>query len=145
MLVKVTKRFSFAAAHKLELPNWSKEDNVKAFHACNNVHGHTYHCEVSVMGQPGITGFVIDFKILKGIIEHFIKKQFDHGMINDALPGKWLPATIENMLQYLWIDSELGQEIHKRSHGEVWLSSIKMWETPDSFGEVSDDRWRNYE
>jgi 6-pyruvoyl-tetrahydropterin synthase len=87
----------------------------------------------------------MDFKILKGIIEHYIKKQFDHGMINDALPGKFLPATVENMLQYLWIDSELGKEIHRRTRGDVWLSSIKMWETDDSFGEVSDDRWRNYE
>lgn len=145
MIVKVTKKFSFDSAHNLEIKNWSKADNIIAFHDCNRVHGHTYLGEITVEGQTGERGFVIDFKHLKSFIQEFIKDKFDHRMINDVLPGKWLPSTVENMLQYLWSDSGLGIAIHKASVGDAWLSSIKIWETPDSFGEVSDDRWRNYD
>lgn len=146
MIVKVTKRFSFDSAHYLKIPSWSEKQNREQFHKCYDMHGHTYHCEVTIMGQPGTTGFVIDFKILKEIIQEFIMERFDHKTINNSLPGKWLPATVENMIQYLWGNSGLGEEIYKRTHGgEAWLSSIKMWETPDSFAEVSDDRWRTYD
>jgi len=144
MRVKVTKKFSFDSAHKLELRDWSKEENEKIFHDCSRIHGHSYLGEVTVEGQPGTRGFVIDFKHLKSFIQEFIKDKFDHRMINDVLPEKWHPTTVENILQYLWIDSGLGNAINKASEGDAWLSSIKMWETPDSFGEVSDDRWRNY-
>ncbi len=59
----LTRRVSFAAAHRYSRPEWSEEKNVATFGPCAwpNYHGHTYVCEVTVSGPiDDATGFVVD-------------------------------------------------------------------------------------
>jgi len=68
--VYLTRRETFAAAHRLFIPDLSDEENFKLFGKCSNPnwHGHNYTLEVTVLGnvEPN-TGFVLDIKKLKGI------------------------------------------------------------------------------
>jgi 6-pyruvoyltetrahydropterin/6-carboxytetrahydropterin synthase len=75
--VRITKEFSFEMAHALH-----RYDGK-----CENIHGHTYHLSVTVIGSPGMSaenskqGMVIDFSDLKRIVQEQILNLFDHAMV----------------------------------------------------------------
>lgn len=54
---------------------------------CKNIHGHTYHFSVTVLGFPiqdeacSNNGMVTDFSILKKIVHHLIIDKFDHALV----------------------------------------------------------------
>ena len=66
--MKVCRRATFNAAHRLYRPDWSDEKNNAIFGKCNNpnFHGHNYTLEVWIEGQVDPeTGYLIDLKIVK--------------------------------------------------------------------------------
>jgi len=70
--MKVGRRETFNAAHRLFKPEWSDEQNLEVFGKCSNpnYHGHNYVLEVWIDGKINPeTGFVIDLKFLKKIIQ----------------------------------------------------------------------------
>lgn len=84
-MVYVKRRETFSAAHRLYNPSYSDEKNFEIFGNCSNPnwHGHNYIMEVTVAGEPDPeTGFVIDLKILKGIIHKYILSKVDHKNLN---------------------------------------------------------------
>ena len=84
-MVYVKRRETFSAAHRLYNPSFSDEKNLEIFGKCSNPnwHGHNYVLEVTVAGEPDPeTGFVIDLKILKDIIEEHILQKVDHKNLN---------------------------------------------------------------
>ena len=89
MRVKVTRKAHFNAAHRLYNPKWSDEKNQEVFGLCNNVnfHGHNYNIEVSVVGEiDPETGYVMDMKILKDLIQQEITDKMDHKNLNVDVP-----------------------------------------------------------
>ena len=89
MRVKVTRKAHFNAAHRLYNPKWSDEKNQEVFGLCNNVnfHGHNYNIEVSVIGEiDRETGYVMDMKILKDLIQQEITDKMDHKNLNMDVP-----------------------------------------------------------
>jgi 6-pyruvoyltetrahydropterin/6-carboxytetrahydropterin synthase len=89
MRVKVTRKAHFNAAHRLYNPKWSDEKNKEVFGLCNNVnfHGHNYNIEVSVVGEiDPETGYVMDMKILKDLIQQEITDKMDHKNLNMDVP-----------------------------------------------------------
>lgn len=96
----------FCAAHKLCNDTWSVEKNLEVFGKCANSHwhGHNFDLFVTVKGIPNPeTGFVIDLKILKDLIEEKIIQKLDHRNINldvDFMAGKM--ASIENLAIAIW-------------------------------------------
>ena len=63
----LTRRVSFAAAHRYRIADWSDERNAAVFGACArpNYHGHSYVCEVTVTGEiDPVTGFLVDLGLL---------------------------------------------------------------------------------
>jgi len=150
-LASVTKHITFDAAHYLVNPDLSKEDNIKVFHKCclykedglEEPHGHTYHLEVCVMGiVDEVTGYVIDFKVLKKILQEGIVEKLDHRLINNIEYFKTNRATVENILHFVW--DEIVDKINNIRPKEAWIHSIKIWETPDSFA-VLDNNMANFE
>jgi 6-pyruvoyltetrahydropterin/6-carboxytetrahydropterin synthase len=72
IVIYVTRKVHFNAAHKLYNPKWSKEKNQEVFGGCanENWHGHNYVLEVTISVTPDPeTGYVVDLKILKEILE----------------------------------------------------------------------------
>jgi 6-pyruvoyltetrahydropterin/6-carboxytetrahydropterin synthase len=108
----VTKKFSFDSAHKLL--------NYKG--KCQFLHGHTYFLYVTVQGQiDKKSGLVLDFKILKNIVEKKVLDVLDHKYLNEIIKQ----PTAENIAVWVW----------KHLEKELNLYKIEIWETPDSYVE----------
>lgn len=106
MIVSVCRKAHFNAAHRLYNPAWSNEKNDEVFGKCNNpnYHGHNYSLEVWVTGEiDPDTGYLIDLKILKDIIETEVEDRFDHKNLNlDTEEFKNLNPTAENICVVIW-------------------------------------------
>src|SRR5207248_10362275 len=67
LIVYLTRRYRFAAAHRLHSPVLSPEENARVYGKCNNPYGHVhnYILEVTVAGEVDLaTGMVYDLAIL---------------------------------------------------------------------------------
>ena len=53
MIVRVTRKYGFAASHRLHSPTLSEEENRRTYGKCNNPHGHghNYEIEITVRGD----------------------------------------------------------------------------------------------
>jgi len=106
MKVSVCRKAHFNSAHRLYNSDWTERENEIIFGKCSNVnyHGHNYLLEVWVTGEiDPQTGFVIDLKILKDLIETEIENRFDHKNLNlDTAEFKSLNPTAENICVVTW-------------------------------------------
>ena len=106
MRVSVYRKAHFNAAHRLHNPEWDEATNKKVFGKCNNpnYHGHNYDLEVKVTGEiDPRTGYVVDMKILKDMIQEHIIEKFDHKNLNlDTEEFKQLNPTAENMVVVIY-------------------------------------------
>lgn len=99
--VAVYRKEHFNAAHRLYNPTWDDAKNETVFGKCNNpnYHGHNYELVVKLTGVPEAdTGYVIDLKLLSGIIQVQVINTFDHKNLNlDCEDFKNLNPTAENI------------------------------------------------
>jgi 6-pyruvoyltetrahydropterin/6-carboxytetrahydropterin synthase len=105
-MVYLTKIMHFSASHRIYNPNFTNEENNKIFGQCANIngHGHNYELEVIVAGEPNPdTGYVIDLKQLKDIIQKEIIDKFDHKNLNiDVKELDGIIPTSENLVILFW-------------------------------------------
>jgi 6-pyruvoyltetrahydropterin/6-carboxytetrahydropterin synthase len=134
MVVTVSRKAHFNAAHRLHNPDWDEVKNKAVFGICNNenYHGHNYHLTVSVTGEINPeTGYVIDTKELKEIIKEEIEDRFDHKNLNlDTKEFKNLNPTAENIAVVIW------RLIKKRIPTQLDLK-ITLYETERNFVEYA--------
>ena len=95
----LTRRFTFAAAHRYRRPEWSDARNAEVFGLCarEHFHGHTYVGTITVSGDiDPVTGMVIDLGRLDRAIDAEVRDRFDHRNINLEVPefaeGKRVPT-----------------------------------------------------
>ncbi len=133
--VRVTRRLHFAAAHRLGRPEWDEERNARVFGSCANPnwHGHNYELDVTVEGEiDPETGFVLDLKALKGLVEGRIIEDLDHRNLN--LDVEWMEGlnpTTENLVVAIW------ERLDGRIPGDVELVRLVLWETPRNYVEYT--------
>lgn len=131
-MVYVTRRETFSAAHRLYIPSYNDEKNFAIFGKCSNPewHGHNYILEVTVAGEPdNKTGFVIDLKMLKEIINEYILEKVDHKNLNtetDFMVG--IIPSAENIAKAIF--NELKDKIPSGK-----LYSVRLFETEKNFVE----------
>ena len=105
-IIYVTRKAHFNAAHKLCNPNWSEEKNYEVFGKCANPnwHGHNFDIFITLKGTVNPeTGFVMDFKVLKEIIETHVIEPLDHKNLNLDVPFfKDLLPSVENIAIVIW-------------------------------------------
>lgn len=97
---ELSQRFYFEAAHTLQ-----REFEAEG---SRRIHGHTYHAEVAVCGQPGeVNGMVVDLAVLRAKIAE-VREKLDHRML-DEVEGLG-PGTLENLCGFIWseVNSSLG-------------------------------------
>ena len=121
MKTAVVRKEHFNAAHRLNIPVWSDEQNQQVFGKCNNpnFHGDNYELFVKVIGVPDpVTGYLLDMKDLSEIIKRTVIDRFDHKNLNQDVPEfAEKNPTAENIAQVIWqklraeIDSELDLKI----------------------------------
>lgn len=106
MKVTVCRKTHFNAAHRLCNPKWDDSVNQEIYGICSspNFHGHNYDLIVKVKGEVNHdTGYVIDMKTLKAIVEKNIIEKFDHKNLNlDVEEFKDLNPTAENIAVIIW-------------------------------------------
>jgi 6-pyruvoyltetrahydropterin/6-carboxytetrahydropterin synthase len=87
--MRITTEFHYDSAHRLPL--------LPDTHKCSRLHGHTYRLLVTLDGDVGMDGFVIDFSDVKAAVAPLIK-QLDHQYLNDIIDN----PTVEVQLEWLW-------------------------------------------
>lgn len=134
MEVTVNRKAHFNAAHRLYRKDWSFEKNDAIFGKCNNpnYHGHNYELIVSVTGEiDQETGFVVDMKVLKKLIEIEIEDELDHKNLNLEVPEfKELNPTAENIAVVIY--NKLKPKLNPNLSLEITL-----YETPRNFVKYS--------
>ena len=129
-MVYITRRAVFSAAHRLFNPSYTNEENYQIYDKCTNYwgHGHNYTLEVTVCGIPNPeTGYLIDLKILKTIINDEIISKVDHKHLNidvDMFSG--IITSLENIAYVFW--KQLENKIPNAK-----LYKIKVFETENNW------------
>jgi 6-pyruvoyltetrahydropterin/6-carboxytetrahydropterin synthase len=134
-MVYLTRRATFSASHYYWNENWSAEENEQIFGRCanRNGHGHNYTIEVTVAGEPdAVTGYVVDLKWLKELIESAVLSAYDHRHLNLEVPefAKLIPTT-ENIAISAFNRLEPGV----KAAGGALLKRVRVYETPEIFAE----------
>jgi len=130
MKVTVSRKAHFNAAHRLYNAEWTDARNATVFGKCANphFHGHNYELVVSVKGEiHPETGFVMDMKVLKDIIESEVEDRFDHKNLNEEVPPfDTLNPTAENIAVVIW-------DLIRAKVDKNLELSITLYETPRNF------------
>ena len=140
--IRLTKEFTFEAAHSLEGYDG----------ACREIHGHSYRLMVTIKGEPSTDaydpkqGMVMDFGLLKSIVNEQIISRLDHAFImrhseqgeelRDVLSPYYhnivlvdYQPTCENML------ADFAERLLESLPDDVELYSLRLHETATSFAE----------
>ena len=132
--MKVCRRVSLNAAHRLYRPDWSDEKNLEVFGKCSNpnFHGHNYIIETWLDGPiDPETGYVIDLKILKDILYKEILHRFDHRNLNlDCKEFEGIIPTAENITVIFW-------NILRKKIDLKYGLTVRIWETENNIFEYS--------
>jgi len=105
--MELTRRYHFAASHRLARLDLDDEANARIFGKCANPsgHGHNYALAVTVGAETDPeTGLVADARALDAIVENAVLSRFDHTYLNIDCPdlfGERIP-TAENICRVIW-------------------------------------------
>jgi 6-pyruvoyltetrahydropterin/6-carboxytetrahydropterin synthase len=97
---RVTRRYRFAASHRLHAPQLSDEQNEAIYGKCNNPfgHGHNYVLEVTARGPADDSGRTLDPGRLDDLVARQVLTPFSHSNLNvdvDSFAGR--VPTSENL------------------------------------------------
>ena len=130
----LTRRYKFAASHRLHADCLSAEANFKVFGKCNNPngHGHNYQVDVTVRGPiDPQAGRVTDLNIIDRLVTETIVDRFDHRDLNLDPAFSNRTTTGENVVRLIW--DLLSPKIRC---GE--LEKVGLVETRDNYFEYSE-------
>jgi 6-pyruvoyltetrahydropterin/6-carboxytetrahydropterin synthase len=107
--VSLTRRYRFAASHRLHTPRLSESENQRVYGKCSNPygHGHNYSVEVTVSGPiDPATGMIANLAQLDLYVETRILEAFDQKYLNEQVPEfapeKSLVPTTENLCRVIF-------------------------------------------
>lgn len=131
-MIYLTRRADFSASHYYHNPEFSPEENQRVFGKCANLngHGHNYTLEVTVKGEVDAkTGFVVDLKDLKTLIEREVTDAMDHRHLNKEVPEfQSLIPTTENLAIVIWKRLEPKLKLAK-------LHRVRVYEAEDLYAD----------
>jgi 6-pyruvoyltetrahydropterin/6-carboxytetrahydropterin synthase len=131
-MTSVTRRYKFAASHRLHSERFSSNENQELYGKCNNPHGHghDYVLEVRVAGPlDPVSGQAVNVSTLDNLVASRVIHDFDHKYMNaDVREFQELVPTSENILHV--IEERLAAHWHSIFPGE-WprLEAIRLRET----------------
>jgi len=89
MRISLTRRYNFAASHRLHSPKLSEVENRRVYGKCNNPygHGHNYIVEVTMTGPVDTeTGMITNLGDLDPFVQREVIDAFDHKYLNEEIP-----------------------------------------------------------
>ena len=139
-MLSVTRRYRFAASHRLHTPRLSDAENRELYGKCNHPygHGHNYEVEITVRGPvEESTGRAVDLAELDRLVKTEVLDGFDHRNLNLEI-GRFAEVvpTSENLA--LELERRLRAGWRGAFPGE-WprLEKIRIAETARNIFEVS--------
>ncbi len=132
-LLTLTRTYEFAASHRLDVPDMSREVNLELFGKCNNPHGHghNYVLEVTVTGQLNPeTGMMVDLGSLDEAINREVVDRYDHRNLSVDIPefeGKNTTSEV--------VAAEIFNRLQNSIPAE--LVRVRLWETARNMFEVN--------
>ena len=141
MTIRLTKKYGFAASHRLHSPALTDEENRRTYGKCNNPHGHghNYEVEITVRGEVDpVTGRAVDLAVLDGLAEEQILRPLRHRNLNEEVAAfrKVVPTT-ENLA------AELDRSLRSRwrdvfAPGGPTLEKLRISETERNICETGE-------
>ena len=140
--IRITKEFTFETGHAL----YGYDGK------CRNVHGHSYHLSVTVIGQPIADtsevklGMVMDFGDLKKVVKEEVVDPFDHATVfNKNTPHIELARELESRGHKIILANyqptsenmviDFAERIQPRLPKNISLYSLKLRETGTAYAE----------
>lgn len=131
-MIYLTRRADFSSSHYYHDPKLSEEENRRVFGKCANLngHGHNYVLEVTVKGEVDpVTGFVIDLKELKLVLEREVVEAMDHRHLNKEVPEfAHMNPTTENLSVVIWKRLEPKMKVAR-------LHRVRVYENEDLYAD----------
>ena len=123
MNTSVTRRYHFAASHRLESAELTPAENAQIYGKCNNPygHGHDYTLEVTISGPLNPeTGLIVPYLRLDKLVESKVLQLFANRNINLDVPAfvRLVPTT-ENMALVIAQILQDAWEEHFSSHPKL--------------------------
>jgi len=138
----VTRRYQFAASHRLYSTRLSEEENLRVYGKCAYPygHGHNYRVEVSARGPADpASGRAIDVAVLDRFVSGQVLEPFDHRNLNTEVESfRQAVPTSENLA--IEICRRLKRNWRAAFPGE-WpkLEKVRIEETPRNIFEIGAD------
>ena len=124
-IVYLTRRETFAAAHRLWSAQLSDEENRKLYGPCayDYGHGHNYVLEVTLRGAVDPkTGVVVNLTEIRDATRELILEDVDHRHLNhDSKLVRGINPTAENLVVLFW-------SVLRKRFGEL-LHEVRLRET----------------
>ena len=129
----ITRKYEFAASHRLHSVHLSDAENQQIFGKCNwvNGHGHNYVLEVTVSGEKDDrTGMIVDLGALDLAVNNLVVDRYDHRNLN---------LDIEELHGLNPTSEAVATAIFQRLDGQVpgELVRVRLHETARNCFEVS--------
>lgn len=101
---RLTRRYHFSAAHRLESPALGPEASARLYGPCARAHGHNYYVEVTVAGVPDpATGMAADLGALDTAVRRVLLDRVDHHDLSATVPPlAGVVTTGENLAREFW-------------------------------------------
>ncbi len=135
----LTRRYPFAASHRLHTGQLSAEENARLFGKCNNPfgHGHNYVVEVSLSGEADeASGMLIRRDEIDDFVQKNVLSRLDHANLNSDVPElESVVPTTENLTLLIqrWLRAAWEREFAGR---DLRLSRVRIEETGRNSFEV---------
>ena len=88
MKTLLSRRYRFAASHRLHNAKFTADENRRLYGKCNNPygHGHNYVVEVTLTGPvDAATGMIANLGELDPFVEREVVDAFDHKYLNEEV------------------------------------------------------------
>jgi 6-pyruvoyltetrahydropterin/6-carboxytetrahydropterin synthase len=104
-MMRVTRRYRFAASHRLFSPALNEQDNRELYGKCSNPygHGHDYVLDVTAAGPVNAaTGQAVHVPTLDRLVSEQVLSDFDHRYLNAEI-GEFQTSipTSENIIRVI--------------------------------------------
>jgi 6-pyruvoyltetrahydropterin/6-carboxytetrahydropterin synthase len=136
MRISLTRRYHFAASHRLHSTALSMAENERIYGKCNSPygHGHNYGVEVTITGLVNPeTGMIANLGDLDPFVHREVIEAFDYKYLNEDVPEfQTTVPTTENVCR----------EIYRRLAGfpAAKLERVRIEETSKNSFEYSGDQ-----
>jgi 6-pyruvoyltetrahydropterin/6-carboxytetrahydropterin synthase len=101
----LSRRYHFAASHRLHVDALAPERNAEIYGKCNNPfgHGHNYAVQITLSGPvDAATGMVTNLSDLDAFAQREMMEVFDHANLNTLECFLDTVPTTENLCIELW-------------------------------------------